>query len=119
MDRKYWKDRLDAITAFANGETITNADGTPYGPSLDFDLPAECYRIAKPKERVPLEAEDWIKDGPWWYRSNENDVVLKLVSSVGPMSIGRNNSGCTYEQLMNGQRRNATSDWMPCWKEKE
>jgi hypothetical protein len=54
MDREHWKKMLPFITAFANGETVTNAKGEPFGEDLGFDLPPEYYRIAKPKQRVPL-----------------------------------------------------------------
>lgn len=124
MDREYWKARLPFIAAFVNGETLTSQDGTPYKDDLGFDLPPECYRIAKPKEKIPLEAEDWIKDGPWWVRCHEDALPTMVVKVSGSSIMFWSDLGSlehqTHEQaVVNLYRRNATSDWMPCWKEKE
>lgn len=124
---KYWKDRLEIITAFANGIEVEHKSSSGLWLPADnysFADEPEDYRIAKPKEKIPLEAEDWIKDGPWWVRSNEDDdqpvcVVrlmrdgIQFLSSEGALNY------LSFRAAMNLQRRNATSDWMPCWKEKE
>lgn len=86
-----------------------------------FNEPIETYRIATPKKRVPLEADDWIKDGPWWVRADEDDPCPAMVVFCGSEKIAYATSSghnqCSFMTSMNLQRRNATSDWMPCWKE--
>lgn len=127
MDRYKAKALLPVLTALANGETIqANLNGI-WVDRTDpaFDLPPECYRIAKPKEKIPLEAEDWIKDGPWWIRAGSEDkepVMVVRVNEDGIVWIGPNGGSVEHSwksAMRILQRRNAASDWMPCWKEKE
>lgn len=123
MDREHWKKMLPYVTAFANGETIKHMGHV--SDDLSFMDPPELYTIAKPKERVPLEAEDWIKDGPWWIRFGTEDMEPAMVVRLNkdgiiwfdPRGLKMHHTWSTA--MRDVQRRNATSDWMPCWKEKE
>lgn len=118
---------LPIIEAFANGDSVEVKD--LYGSwkalneSPNFNCDLDQYRIAKPKERVPLEAEDWIKDGPWWIKGprSNGSAIVSTIGECGVMFIDSSSKERTllWRETMECQRRNATSDWMPCWKEKE
>lgn len=116
---------LPFITAFTEGHKLTTKDGAELTKPDFSTLGHDHIRIAKPKEKIPLEAEDWIKDGPWWVRGKYHTGGSALVIMVdreyirvdlmsGPENI-RHEDARTRDM----ERRNATSDWMPCWKEKE
>lgn len=128
MNREHWKKMLPIVEAYARGETVELQHGGGWIPISEpghyFDSDPVFYRIAKPKERVPLEAEDWIKDGPWWVKgSGQKDCYM--VVGCDPERVhwmdkwGKNCSYGLVSAVHDLQRRNAASDWMPCWKEKE
>lgn len=81
------------------------------------------YRIKPEPEYAPLEAEDWIKDGPWWVCGNECEHNASMVIKVqrgGVISFtGSGLKVLTNEDLAVMKRRNSTSDWRPCRKEKK
>lgn len=82
------------------------------------------YRIKPEPEYVPLEAEDWIKDGPWWVRGGEGDrqpvcVVRLMMDGIQFLSSEGSLNYLSFRSAMSLQRRNATSDWMPCKKLKQ
>lgn len=127
-DREYWRERLHLIEAFANGHQVEMKHGNGNWCELVLKTPKfngdiRDYRIAKSKERVPLEAEDWIKDGPWWVRGGDIEGMC-MVKTVTKSVICYDTSdgyrrSTQIPSPIHLERRNATSDWMPCWKEKE
>lgn len=126
MDREHWKKMLPYVTAFSNGETVEFLAGNTWNvlQAAEFLDDPNRYRIAKPKERVPLEAEDWIKDGPWWVRGEcqKDACMVSGISSDRIHWMDKFGKNCSYgmDSAVDGlQRRNAASHWMPCWKEKE
>lgn len=113
---------LPIITEFVDGATVKHMGMVV--EDVSFSDTCSSYEVVKPKERIPLEAEDWIKDGPWWVRGHRNDYLLAMVTFVDHESIfWTHTTGERISQrfitAMALERRNATSDWMPCWKEKE
>lgn len=79
------------------------------------------YRIKPEPEYVPLESEDWIKDGPWWIKpAGKDDAIADVIVRVSNNGIGWGHGHWrTHENACNLVRRNSTSDWMPCKKLKQ
>lgn len=116
---------LPIITAFTEGHRLTTKDGVELTKPDFSTLGHDLIHIAKSKEKIPLEAEDWINGGPWWVRGKYHEGGAAMVIMAdrdcirvdlmsGPENIRHDNV-----KARDFERRNATSDWMPCWKEKE
>lgn len=121
MKRERLKELLPVMQHYANGGEVevrhpNHCWGSTVDPAWRDDSE---YRIKPEPEYVPLEAEDWIKDGPWWFLAHEDDTLPTMVIKAGTASISWLGGGMTHVDAMKGKRRNATSDWMPCKKPKQ
>lgn len=74
--------------------------------------------LPEPKKRVPLGPIDWMKGGPWWIRSSENDNNPMLVVDASGRCI-RFGQGACYEAIdtMLLERSNDGINWTPCYRE--
>lgn len=73
--------------------------------------------LPEPPKLVPLGPSDWLKDGPWWIRSNEDDKCPSLVVSVNVHKIFHGRYGESgHEDAMRLQRTNDGINWLPCSK---
>lgn len=76
------------------------------GTCAQFENKDYFYRTRRPlptpRKLVPLTAEDWMKDGPWWVRqinSSENPwlvVRATQLSESSPTTMERSNDGITW-----------------------
>jgi hypothetical protein len=74
--------------------------------------------LISPKKRVPLEAIDWIKGGPWWVRKMGETKLFPVVriEEDGFAYINK----CTPTDLQVNFQDERTNDgvtFSPCWKE--
>lgn len=96
--------------------------GVHYIDGLIYDFEENEYdlRLVSPPKRVPLEAIDWIKGGPWWIQ-HISGSDLRLVTSISETGTVTADGGMkTSGQLLDSYRRtNDGATFSPCWKEVE
>lgn len=73
--------------------------------------------LPEPPKLVPLGPSDWLKDGPWWVRSSEEDKCPSMVVAVNVHNISYGRYGnSAHEEAVNLQRSNDGINWLPCSK---
>lgn len=107
-------------------EAPTNIQPRPYVVEYEkgggaggwvFENQLELAPLPEPPKLVPLGPSDWLKDGPWWVRSSEEDKCPSMVVAVNVHNISYGRYGnSAHEEAVNLQRSNDGINWLPCSK---
>jgi hypothetical protein len=81
---------------------------------------AWMYRTKKPlpepPKLIPLNASDWMKDGPWWITPTKNKFQKAMVIEVTDEEIFYLEGFMAHERATEYMRTNDGINWTPCSK---